>query len=217
MNFDAHGGTDNRNRVIGLLSVVVLHVLLVWGLVNGLARRAIELLPTPIETKIIEEKRPPPTTAPPPTPEFEPPPLATIPAPEIVIEQPPPPVTQAITQVAPTPRPAPPPPRVEPAPAPPVRIPAKVEKEGCPEPSYPKYARDFGITGTSEVKVIVGPDNKVKDAMVTMSSGSDVLDRAALAAFKRCKFTAEIVNGVPRETSFRQQYKWELENERKRR
>lgn len=215
MNFDAHGATDNRNRAIGLVGVVVLHVLLVWGLMNGLARKAVELLPDPIETKIIEEVRPPTDAPPPPVPEFEPPPLPAIPLPEIVVE-PPPPVAQPITQVVPTPRPAPPPPRAEPAPPQPVRIPAKVDKDGCPEPPYPKYARDWGITGTSEVKVLVGADGKIKEALVTMSSGSDVLDRAAVAAFKRCKFSVEVVDGVPRDTWFRQQYKWTLKEERSR-
>lgn len=215
MNFDAHGATDNRNRAIGLVSVVVLHVVLVWGLMNGLARKAVEVLPSPIETKIIEDTRPDPDT-PPPEPEFEPPPLPAIPLPEIVIEPPPAPVAPPITQVAPTPRPTPPPvAKVEPAPKQPVRIPARVD-EGCPKPPYPKYARDWEITGTSEVKLLVGADGKIKDEAVTKSSGSPVLDKAALAAFKRCKFNVEIVDGVPRDTWFRQQYKWTLQEERSR-
>jgi protein TonB len=215
MNFDAHGGTDNRNRAIGLLCVVVLHVLLVWGLMNGLARKAVELLPSPIETKIIEEIHPPMEAAPPPTPEIEPPPLPSIPPPEIVIEQPPPPVTQAITQIAPVPQPAPPPPKPAVAQAPEtVRVPAKFDKGSCPIPRYPEYAKRQGLEGLSRIKVLVGADGKtIKDVVVTSSSGSDVLDRAAIAAFKRCNFSVEVVDGVPRDTWFPIQYQWTIKDE----
>ena len=198
MNFDAHGGTDNRNRAIGLLCVVLLHVLLVWGLMNGLVRKAVELLPTPIETKIIEEIHPPMEAAPPPTPEIEPPPL---------------PVTQAITQVAPAPPPAPPP-RPAPVQAPQtVRVPARFDKGSCPMPRYPEYAKRQGIEGLSRIKVLVAADGKIKDAVVTSSSGSDVLDKAAIAAFKRCQFSVEIVDGVPRDTWFPIQYQWTIKDE----
>jgi protein TonB len=213
MNFDAHGGTDNRNRAIGLLCVVLLHVLLIWGLMNGLARKAVELLPTPIETKIIEEIHPPMEAAPPPTPEIEPPPLPSIPPPEIVIEQPPPAATQAITQVAPIPQPTPPP-RPAPVQAPQtVRVPARFDKGSCPMPRYPEYAKRQGIEGLSRIKLLVAADGRIKDAVVTSSSGSDVLDKAAIAAFKRCQFSVEIVDGVPRDTWFPIQYQWTIKDE----
>ncbi|MGH8517917.1 MAG: energy transducer TonB [Panacagrimonas sp.] len=210
MNFDTYGATDNRNRAIGLLSVVLLHILLVWGLMNGLARKAVELLPDPIETKIIEEVHAPPEMAPPPKPEFEPPPLALITPPEIVIDQPPPPVTRALTQVAPMPPPTPPAPQVK-VPSPqPVRVPAKVEKDSCPRPPYPEAAKRMGLEGTSVIKVLVGADGKIKETTVATSSGSDHLDRAATVASKRCKFLVEIIDGVPRETLFLVPFRWTI-------
>ena len=75
--------------------VVVLHLLMGYALVTGLARKAIDVLKQPIETKIIEEiKKPPPDTPPPPPPKLALPPPPFIPAPEINI--------QAPTQAAPT-------------------------------------------------------------------------------------------------------------------
>ena len=52
MDFTADGRAANQNRLVGLGFVVVLHILLVWGLLNGLGRKVVELLPEPIETKI---------------------------------------------------------------------------------------------------------------------------------------------------------------------
>ena len=57
-------------HLIGVSVVVVLHLLLAWALVTGLARTVIEVIKAPIETKIIEEIKPPP----PPPPENLPPP-----------------------------------------------------------------------------------------------------------------------------------------------
>ncbi len=210
MNFDAHGGTDNRNRVVGLLSVVLLHILLVWGLMNGLARKAVELLPDPIETKIIEEIRPPPESAPPPTPEFEPPPPPFIAPPEIVLEQPPPPVTKAITQIAPTPPPAPPPVRV--APPAPVRIGPKIDFKGsplaCRQPEYPSASERLGESGLSAISLLISETGKVMQTRVDASSGHKRLDEAAIYAFSRCKFNVGTVNGKPESSWFSIKYKW---------
>ncbi len=50
----------------GIGFVVLLHVVLVWALVNGLARKVVEVVKGPLETKIIQEIKPPPPEAPPP-------------------------------------------------------------------------------------------------------------------------------------------------------
>ena len=57
----------------GFMIVVVLHVVLGWALLNGLARKIVEVVKAPIETKIIDEVKPPP----PPPPENLPPPPKT--------------------------------------------------------------------------------------------------------------------------------------------
>lgn len=108
---------DPRRKLIGLGGVVLLHVVVIWALVNGLARKAMEVLPLPIETKIIEEQQQPEVEPPPPPPpELDiPPPPAFVPPPEIVINRPPPPeppkTIQTVTREVPPPAP---PPRVVP-------------------------------------------------------------------------------------------------------
>ena len=46
----------------------MLHVLIVWAMVTGLARKAVEVVKQPIVAQIIEEVKPPPPPPPPPPP-----------------------------------------------------------------------------------------------------------------------------------------------------
>ena len=214
MNFTADGRANNQNRVIGLAFVVGFHILLVWGLINGLARKAIELLPEPIETKIIEDVKPKMEEPPPPVPEFEPPPPPYIPPPEIVVApQPEPPKTiTQITEVKPV---APPPPVAPPAPPQPtqsVKVPPKMDLKGsprgCREPEYPAASERLGEQGTSAVSLLIGIDGKVAEAKIDGSSGSKRLDAAAIKAFSQCKFSVGTVDGVPQPAWFPIKYKW---------
>ena len=79
---------------------LVLHLLLGWGLLNGLAQRMIEVIKAPIETKIIEETKPPPPPPPenlPPPPKFAPPPPSFVPPPEVNVNPPPTPAPTITT------------------------------------------------------------------------------------------------------------------------
>jgi len=96
---------SSSKRLTALVAVGIFHVILIYALIHGLARKIVEVVRAPLETKIIEEvKRPPPEQPPPPPP---PPKLATppppfIPPPEVQIQVPvqlPP----TITAVVPTP------------------------------------------------------------------------------------------------------------------
>lgn len=62
---------DPRRHLLGLAFVILLHALIVYMLVTGLAKKVIEVVRAPIETKVIEEvKKPPPppeVLAPPPS------------------------------------------------------------------------------------------------------------------------------------------------------
>ena len=72
-----------------ILMVLGLHLLIGWALVTGLARKVVEVIKAPLETKIIEEvKTPPPDTPPPPPPKRAAPPPPFIPPPEINIQVP---------------------------------------------------------------------------------------------------------------------------------
>src|SRR5437773_4530579 len=86
---------DSSRRLTGLVAVVAFHVVLVYALVHGLARKIVEVVRAPLETKIIEEIKAPPPDKPPPPP---PPKLAMPPPPYI----PPPEVTVQAPVVAPT-------------------------------------------------------------------------------------------------------------------
>ena len=187
---------DPTRRVVGLVGVVLFHVLLVWGLVSGLARKAIELLPPPIETKILEdtqvEEEPPP---PPPPPKLDVPPPPFIPPVEITLQTPPPAAATTITTTT-----TPPPPS---APAPAAPRPAGVSKapvvkaKACREPEYPAVSERLGETGTVLLQLLVGVDGKVTDSKIEKSSGFERLDKAAQQALSRCKFEPGTTDGKP--------------------
>ena len=109
--------SDPRRHIVGISAVILFHVLVVYALVSGLARKVVDVVRAPIETKVIEEIKkppPPPEIVVPPPPKLEAPPPPFIPPPEIQIANPPPAPT--ITATTPTPPPAP----VTIAPTPPV-------------------------------------------------------------------------------------------------
>ena len=117
MNFAQDKQGSSRFTGIGI--VVMIHVLIAWALASGLARKAIEAVKGPIETKVIEEKvKPPPEPEKivPPPPDLKAPPPPFIPPPEFQVTAPTPPAPAIqSTQVAP---PAAAPVRPAPAPAP---------------------------------------------------------------------------------------------------
>src|SRR5438105_15288578 len=120
----------------GVLFVIFFHIFIVYALVTGLAKKVVDVVRAPIETKVIEEIKkppPPPEIVVPPPPVLAAPPPPLIPPPEVHIATPPP-VQQTITASTPTPPPvtaitpvAPPaPPAPAPAPAPPAPVSAAV-------------------------------------------------------------------------------------------
>ncbi|HNC98154.1 MAG TPA: energy transducer TonB, partial [Myxococcota bacterium] len=56
---------DGRRKGVGIALVLLLHALILWGLVSGMARKAVEVLKKPIEMKIVQEVVPPPPPPPP--------------------------------------------------------------------------------------------------------------------------------------------------------
>lgn len=134
-------GSDPRRHFIGISFVVVFHAALVYAILTGLAKKVVDVVRAPIETKVIEEiKKPPlpPEIIVPPPPKLEAPPPPFIPPPEVQIATPPP-QQPTITATTPTPPPAPvviapaPPPVVVAAPAP---VPAP-----APAPAPPPVAK----------------------------------------------------------------------------
>ena len=72
---------DPTKHAIGIGFVVAVHVLVVYALLTGLARKAVEVIKKPLSATIIEEiKAPPPPPPPPPPPKriVEPPKAAPV-------------------------------------------------------------------------------------------------------------------------------------------
>ena len=103
-----------------IIAVAILHVLLGYALISGLAIKAVKVITGPLETVNIEEQAPPPDEPPPPPPKLEDiPPY--VPPPDVQIETSAPPPPTITTQTAvPQPQPtvtAPPAPPAPPHPA----------------------------------------------------------------------------------------------------
>ena len=218
-------------HVVGFGVVLALHLLLGYGLLNGLAQRMVEVIKGPIETKIIEEAKPPPPPPPenlPPPPKFAPPPPSFVPPPEVNVNPPPTPAaTITTTQVAPPPTavtvappapPAPPPP----PPAAPPRVaarPAIANEHACAPTGddYPRAARNAETTGTTTVRFNVGPDGKLAGAPEVLKSSGPTrehksLDRIAVSKLGECAFKAGLdENGRPVGASFTVDYVWKLD------
>jgi periplasmic protein TonB len=181
---------------VGIAVVIGLHLLLGYALVSGLAREVVNVIKAPIETRLIEEVKPPPPppeALPPPT-RRAPPPPPFAPPPEVVVA---PPVVPTITttQVAPPPTPvAIAPPDAPPAPpARPAGRPARIDVSSCDKPPYPDAAARAGATGITKIRFTVDAVGSVASASVDRSSGATrehrLLDKAAVAALSKCRFT----------------------------
>jgi len=185
MNF-AERQADPRRHLVGMTVVVLFHVLVVYALVTGLAKRVVEVIRAPIETKVIEEIKkppPPPEVVLPPPPKLEAPPPPFIPPPEIQIQTPPPP-QPTITATTPTPPPAPvviapaPPPVVAAAPAPaapPAPVSAGVVCSNFQtvmgDVAFPRDAQRQGIEkGEALVQFTLSPTGEIKNITVLRAS-----------------------------------------------
>jgi periplasmic protein TonB len=218
-------------HVVSFGIVVMLHLLLGWALVSGLAQRMVEVIKAPIETKIIEEVKPPPPPPPenlPPPPKFAPPPPSFVPPPEVVVNPPPTPApTITTTTVAPPPAPVTiaPAPRPEAPPAPPAPVaprravqPAALNVASCaPGPEdYPPAALRAEATGTTRIRFTIDATGKIANAEVVRSAGVSrehrSLDRVALTKLSECRFKpGSDENGNPTGGTTEVEYVWKIQ------
>ncbi len=208
---------DSGRRITGMTVVIVFHIALAYALVHGLARKIVEVVKAPLETKIIEEvKPPPPDKPPPPPPKLAPPPPPYIPPPEIQIQAPmTAPTITAVTQVKP-PAPVPPPARPAPPPPPPkphvpVRVSAVVNAAACEKPAYPSASLRANETGVVLLSFLIDVDGRVLESRVERSSGYRRLDDAARNGLSLCQFKPATVDGKPEKTWSRIEYEWKIE------
>ena len=177
------------NRVTALIVVAILHIILVYALVTGLAYSAFQKVKERVETFDVKEEKPPEEPPPPPPDQAPPPPIVAPPPPitftrpapvlDVVREAPPPPPAIVFT----APPAAPPPPVASKARG------AKPKGQGSwaarIQDNYPSAALRKEIEGTDGVRVTIGPDGRVSACSVSGSSGSGDLDSAACDGMTR--------------------------------
>ena len=205
-------------HLAGIAFVVIFHVALVYGLMNGLARKVVEVVKGPLETRLIEEikKAPPPDKPPPPPPKLAPPPPPFIPPPEVnvaAVQQANPGAITAIARTLPPPAPEPAPaPVVAAPPRPAVRVPPVIDaKRSCAEPEYPSASRRLEEEGTVVLRFLIDVDGRVVKSEIESSSGYARLDEAARNALGRCQFKPGTVDGKPEQSWASLKYTWKLQ------
>ena len=192
---------DPARHLIGIAFVVLIHAIVIYALVTGLARKAIEVIKKPLSATIIEEiKAPPPPPPPPPPRKIVEPPKAVqqpyVPPPDVPVPTTSEPV---ISSVAPTPPPepvaiAPPaPPVVEAPPAPPKPA---IRRGAVPiervEPVYPREAiRDNVSSGKVVARLQVDEKGLVTNVTIVEANPRRVFDREVIKALSQWKFKPE--------------------------
>ncbi len=181
------------NRTVAIIIVALIHVLLGYVLVSGLAYNAVKKAAEDLKTFDVEDEPPPPPEEPPPPPEdspVPPPPQVSAPPPLVRIESPAPPIqtTPNIQPVVITPRADPVPPR-PPAPPAPRKVQTARAQGSLPglfsTDDYPASALNNEEQGTTVVRLTIGTNGRVSDCTVTSSSGSRSLDNTTCSIIRR--------------------------------
>jgi len=201
-------------RITSIVIVAILHALLGYALVTGMAYKVIKKAAEDLKTFDVNEEPPPPEELPPPEkiPEIQPPPVVapppvvrmnTMPPPIVSVPVAPPPV---ITPTAPPAPPPPPPPKIQPA-----RAKANLASY-VSDSDYPDAALRNDEQGTTGFRLEVGPNGRVVNCAVTSSSGSSTLDAATCRIMKaRARFTpANDSSGAAVSDSVSSRIRWVL-------
>ena len=202
------------NRITALIIVAILHIVLGYALVTGLAydvvKKAVQRVTTvDIKEEVKKEPPPPPKKVNlPPPPIVAPPPRMTITPPQqqiTTVQEPPPPAPPPPVLVPPPPS-APPPPRFSPKGA----VPKGNPGNWATTNDYPSRALREEREGTTGFRVSVVPDGRVTDCQVTSSSGHGDLDQAACAnIMRRARFTpATDGEGQPTSGTYANRVRW---------
>lgn len=91
------------------------------------------------------------------------------------------------------------------------RLPARADAADCVKPAYPASALRNGEEGVVTLAFLIGKENQVLEAKVLTSSGSRVLDKAALQALSLCRFQAASVDGAPEVAWAKMEYVWHID------
>ena len=207
------------NRIAAFVVVALLHLILGYALVTGLAYEGMKQIAKKLTTVEIkkdekmEEKKPPPPPkkiAPPPI--VAPPPKINVstapPALDVVSVAPPAPPPISIAPPAPA---APPPPRIQPKGA----VPKGNPGNWATTNDYPTRALREERAGVTGFRVGVGADGRVTNCSVTSSSGSPDLDEATCSnVTRRARFNpATDGEGQPTTGSYTGRIRWVIPDE----
>jgi protein TonB len=177
--------------------VIAMHLAVGYALVTGLARKVVEVIKAPIETKIIEEiKKDIPDTPPPPPPKLATPPPPFIPPPEVNIQVPVA-VQQAPTITTTTAKPPPgPPPVVAPKSDGPV-VRKNVKPIAKADVVFPREAIKRGIErGVVVAHVYVKTDGTVSEVKIVSANPPRVFEREVIRALQQWRFAPEPVGFI---------------------
>jgi periplasmic protein TonB len=183
----------SSNRVVAIIVVALIHLVLGYALVTGLAYNVAKKAIEDLKTFDVEDEPPPPPDEPPPPPEKVPdtPPPMVAPPPIVRTNTAPPPVI--VTPVAPPPQITVAPPKPPPPPPPRTVKPAAAKANLASYVSnddYPDSAIRNEEQGVTAFRLDVGPDGRVTNCTVTSSSGSSSLDSATCRLMRsRARFT----------------------------
>jgi protein TonB len=202
------------NRVAAFIIVALLHVLLGYALISGLAYEGMKQLVKKVTTVDIKKDEPKKEPPPPPKAKAAPPPIVA-PPPKINVNVTPPPVTTVTTPpppapivpvIAPPAPVAPPPPKFQPKPAAPKGNPANWATTN----DYPSRALREEREGTTGFRVSVGADGRVTSCTITSSSGSPDLDEATCSnVTRRARFNPAMDGeGQPTTGSYSNRVRW---------
>ena len=205
----------SSSKIVSIFLVVIIHLLLGYALVTGLAYTAVKKQLDMID---IQEEEPPeePEEPPPPPPEkpIEPPPVVS-PPPIVAPVVAPRPVIRTVPTAPPPPRPVVAPPPPPPPPPPPQR--ATPEPRGNPGSwananDYPSRALREEREGTTRFRLTVNADGRVSDCQITGSSGHADLDEAACKNLtRRARFRPSLdANGNATTGYYSNAVRWEI-------
>jgi len=84
------------------------------------------------------------------------------------------------------------------------------QDQDCAPPVYPDAALQARLSGVSMLAFLVGSDGTVREARLLKSSGHAILDQAAEAALRLCRFRPTLKDGQPVAAWQPVQYAWAL-------
>lgn len=211
------------NRTVAIVIVALIHALLGYAIVTGLAYNIVKQAAEDLKTFNVEEEPPPPEEVPPP-PENVPetPPQVVSPPPIVRTNIAPPPVVQSVRVAPPpviTPTAPPAPPRPPAPPPPPPQVVTKAQSatgdlQGLISgDDYPSSALNNEEQGTVTVRLSIGTNGRVTGCSVSGSSGSRSLDSATCRILQsRARFTpAKLSNGQPTTDTKSQRITWRIQ------